>query len=36
MIAGAVFGHHAILGLTATDAWIDALVDHVWVAIRAS
>jgi AcrR family transcriptional regulator len=35
MIAGAVFGHHAILGLTATDAWIDALVDHVWIAIRA-
>jgi AcrR family transcriptional regulator len=35
MIAGAVFGHHAILGLTATDAWVDALVDHVWTAIRA-
>ncbi|HET7471935.1 MAG TPA: TetR/AcrR family transcriptional regulator C-terminal ligand-binding domain-containing protein [Candidatus Limnocylindrales bacterium] len=34
MIAGAVFGHHAILGLTATEPWIDALVDHVWEAIR--
>jgi AcrR family transcriptional regulator len=35
MIAGAVFGHHAILGLQTSDAWIDALVDHVWIAIRA-
>jgi AcrR family transcriptional regulator len=35
MVAGAVFGHHAILGLTATDAWVEALVDHVWTAIRA-
>jgi AcrR family transcriptional regulator len=35
MVAGAVFGHHAILGLTATDAWIEALVAHVWEAIRA-
>ncbi|HET7028986.1 MAG TPA: TetR/AcrR family transcriptional regulator [Candidatus Limnocylindrales bacterium] len=34
MVAGAVFGHHAVLGLTASDAWIDALVDHVWTAIR--
>lgn len=34
MIAGAVFGHHAILGRTATEPWIDALVDHVWEAIR--
>jgi AcrR family transcriptional regulator len=35
MIAGAVFGHHAILGLQATDEWITALVDHVWAAIEA-
>ena len=34
MIAGAVFGHHAILGLQATNEWIDALVDHVWAAIK--
>jgi AcrR family transcriptional regulator len=36
MIAGAVFGHHAILGLTADEAWIESLVDHVWAAIAAS
>jgi AcrR family transcriptional regulator len=35
MIAGAIFGHHAILGLKATDEWIQALVDHVWAAIAA-
>ena len=35
MIAGAVFGHHVILGLTATDDWVDSLVDHVWAAIAA-
>jgi AcrR family transcriptional regulator len=35
MIAGAVFGHHAILGMTATEAWIDTLVEHVWEAIKA-
>jgi AcrR family transcriptional regulator len=35
MVAGAVFGHHAILGRTATDTWIDALIEHVWEAIRA-
>jgi AcrR family transcriptional regulator len=34
MVAGAVFGHHAILGRTATEPWIDALVEHVWEAIR--
>ena len=34
MIAGAIFGHHAILGLAGTDEWIDSLVDHVWEAIR--
>jgi AcrR family transcriptional regulator len=35
MIAGAVFGHHAILGLATSDAWIESLVEHVWIAIRA-
>lgn len=35
MVAGAVFGHHVILGEPATDAWIDALVDHVWNSIAA-
>ena len=35
MIAGAVFGHHAILGNPVSAAWGDALVEHVWAAIRA-
>jgi hypothetical protein len=35
MIAGAVFGHHVILGQPTSDAWVTALVDHVWAAIRA-
>ena len=35
MLAGAIFGHHAILGLTATDDWIERLIDHVWAAIAA-
>jgi hypothetical protein len=35
MIAGAVFGHHVILGQPTSDAWVEALVDHVWAAIRA-
>jgi tetracycline repressor-like protein len=35
MIAGAVFGHHVILGLPTSDGWIESLVDHVWAAIRA-
>ena len=35
MIAGAIFGHHVILGQPTTDAWVDALVEHVWAAIRA-
>jgi AcrR family transcriptional regulator len=35
MVAGAVFGHHIILGLTATDDWVDSLVDHIWAAIAA-
>jgi AcrR family transcriptional regulator len=34
MIAGAVFGHHVILGLSTTDAWVHALVEHVWAAIK--
>jgi len=33
MIAGAILGHHAILGLTGTDDWVASLVDHVWAAI---
>jgi AcrR family transcriptional regulator len=35
MIAGAIFGHHAILGMTGTDEWVRALTDHVWAAIAA-
>jgi len=35
MIAGAIFGHHAILGMTANDAWVESLIDHVWTAIAA-
>jgi AcrR family transcriptional regulator len=35
MIAGAVIGHHAILGLHGDDAWIRNLIDHVWRAIAA-
>jgi AcrR family transcriptional regulator len=35
MIAGAIFGHHVILGLPGTDAWIAALVEHVWQTIRS-
>jgi AcrR family transcriptional regulator len=35
MMAGAIFGHHAILGEQTTDAWVDGLVDHIWAAIRA-
>jgi AcrR family transcriptional regulator len=35
MIAGAIFGHHAILGRQSDEAWIQALVDHVWAAIAA-
>jgi AcrR family transcriptional regulator len=33
MVAGAVFGHHVILGLSTTDEWVDSLVDHIWAAI---
>jgi AcrR family transcriptional regulator len=35
MIAGAVFGHHVILGLGSDEAWIRSLGDHVWAAIAA-
>jgi AcrR family transcriptional regulator len=35
MIAGAIFGHHAILGMSATDEWVGKLIDHVWAAIAA-
>jgi AcrR family transcriptional regulator len=35
MIAGAVMGHHAILGLTSSEEWIRELIDHVWRAIAA-
>jgi AcrR family transcriptional regulator len=35
MVAGAVFGHHVILGLSTTDAWIRSLVEHVWSAIKS-
>lgn len=36
MIAGAIFGHHAILGMTANDEWVEKLIDHVWAAIAAT
>ena len=35
IIAGAVFAHHVILGLKGDEAWIRALVDHVWSAIHS-
>jgi AcrR family transcriptional regulator len=35
MIAGAVLGHHLVLGQPTTDDWVESLVDHVWAAIRA-
>jgi AcrR family transcriptional regulator len=34
MMAGAIFGHHAILGLPTSDAWLEGLIDHIWAAIR--
>jgi AcrR family transcriptional regulator len=34
MIAGAVFGHHVVLGQATTDEWVESLVDHVWHAIE--
>jgi len=33
MVAGAVIGHHVILGLHGDDAWVEALVEQVWRAI---
>jgi AcrR family transcriptional regulator len=33
MIAGAIIGHHVILGLHGDEAWINQLIDHVWRAI---
>jgi AcrR family transcriptional regulator len=33
MIAGAVIGHHVILGHRGDEAWIRDLVDHVWRSI---
>jgi AcrR family transcriptional regulator len=35
LIAGAILGHHAVLGLAGTDEWVSRLVDHVWAAIEA-
>ena len=35
MVAGAIFGHHVVLGLPTTEAWIESLVDHVWHAIES-
>lgn len=35
MIAGAIFGHHAILGLPGSEEWVQKLIDHVWAAIAA-
>ncbi len=36
LIAGAVFGHHVILGQPVDEAWIRGVIDHVWRAIEAS
>jgi AcrR family transcriptional regulator len=35
MVAGAVIGHHVILGQQGSDRWVGDLVDHVWRAIAA-
>ena len=35
MIAGAVIGHHVILGLHGDEAWIRDLIEHVWRSIAA-
>jgi AcrR family transcriptional regulator len=35
MVAGAIFGHHVLLGLPGTDEWTDKLTGHVWAAIKA-
>lgn len=34
MVAGAIFGHHLILGEPVTEDWIGSIVDHVWSAIE--
>ena len=34
MMAGAIFGHHAILGQPTSKAWVKGLIDHIWAAIR--
>jgi hypothetical protein len=34
MMAGAIFGHHAILGQPTSKVWVDGLIDHIWAAIR--
>jgi AcrR family transcriptional regulator len=33
MIAGAIIGHHVILGLHGDDEWIGQLIEHVWRSI---
>jgi AcrR family transcriptional regulator len=33
LVAGAVFAHHVVLGQHTTDAWIESIVDHVWLAV---
>jgi hypothetical protein len=35
LVAGSVLAHHVILGLPASQAWADSLVDAVWELIRA-
>jgi len=35
MMAGAIFAHHAILGGSTTDAWLDGLTEHLWAMVRA-
>lgn len=35
MIAGAVIGHHVILGLHGDEAWVSDLIEHVWRSIAA-
>ena len=35
MVAGAVIGHHVILGLHGDETWIRDLIEHVWRSIAA-
>jgi AcrR family transcriptional regulator len=35
MMAGAIFAHHAILGGSTTNAWLDGLTDHLWAMVRS-